>query len=251
MFKKLKNKIKSIQNKPEKTKIKIIWILAIFCMIIIAIGWYISLSFNKNVRYNYNQSIFSSFPDLQKEISDIDKINTSYKTLIDQIAIESEQKEIEEIAKNYIEKNNYLKNGNVSDLKLKNIEKWKNNWRVKYEQYYENILVNESDISFIINNDEKKITSSSSNFDSDVKLDITKPEITKNEAYDLIVKTLKNENLDLKNSELIVYKDVDNNTTKYYLTWKINIFSLQPIQEYIYFVNAENGKIISFDDMIN
>ncbi|NOQ67960.1 hypothetical protein GQ568_00795 [Patescibacteria group bacterium] len=252
MIDKFKKKLKKIQNKPEETKIKIVWILVIFCMIIIAGGLYISLDFNKNARHNYDRSIFSSFPDLQNEFDNINKMSKDYTALTNEAAIKNEKGEIEEIAKDHIEKNNYLEGGNISDLKLKNIEKWKNNWYVEYEQYYENILVHKSNISFTIDNEEKKITSSDSNFDPNIKINATEPKITENEAYDLIIKTLKNEDLDLKSSEPVIYRDTDKDPIEYYLTWKINVFSLQPLHDQVYFIDAESGEIISFyDDMIN
>ncbi|MCK4891570.1 MAG: hypothetical protein KAS78_02790, partial [Candidatus Pacebacteria bacterium] len=101
MINKLKNKLKKIQDKPEETKIKIIWILVAFCMIIIAGGLYISLDLNKNTRHNYDRSIFSSFPDLQNEFDNINKMSKDYAALANEAAIENEKSEIEEIAKNY------------------------------------------------------------------------------------------------------------------------------------------------------
>lgn len=246
------NQLKKIQNKPEETKIKIVWILSIFCMIIIAGGLYISLDFNKNARHNYDRSIFSSFPDLQNEFDNINKISKDYAALTNEAAIENEKMEIEKIAKDHIEKNDFLENGNISDLRLKNIEKWKNNWFVKYEQYHKNILVHKSNISFVIGNEEKKITSSDSNFDPNIEINATEPKITEDEAYDLTIKTLKNKDLDLKSSEIVIYRDIDKNPVEYYLTWKINVSSLQPLHNYVYFIDAESGEIISFyDNVIN
>jgi Zn-dependent metalloprotease len=251
MINKLKNKLKKIQDKPEETKIKIIWILVAFCMIIIAGGLYFSLDLNKNARHNYNKSIFSSFPDFQKEIDNINKISKDYTALTNEIAIENEKSEIEEITKNYIEKNNYLESGNISDLKLKNIEKWKNNWHVEYEQFYKDILVYKSNVSFVVDSKEKKITSSGSNFDPNVEINDIKPKITEDEACNLITNALKNEDLDLKSSEIVIFRNIDKSPIEYYLTWKINVFSLQPLHNYVYFIDAESGKIISFyDDMI-
>ncbi|MCK4592610.1 hypothetical protein KAT63_04200, partial [Candidatus Parcubacteria bacterium] len=236
--------------KPEETKIKIIWILVVFCMIIIAGGWYINLDLNKNTRYNYDKSIFSSFPDFQNEFDNINKISKDYTVFTSETAIENEKSEIKKIAKNYIEKNNYLEGGNISDLKLKNIEKWKNNWYVEYEQYYKDILIYKSNVSFVIDSEEKKIISSGSDFDPNVKINNIEPKITKDEACNLITNALKNENLDLKSSEIVIYRNIDKNPIEYYLTWKVNVFSLQPLYDYVYLIDAENGKIISFYDNI-
>ena len=242
MIDKFKNKLEEIQNKPERTKIKIIWISVIFCMIIFAIGLYNSLELGKNTQHNLDKSIFSSFPDFKNEFDNIDNMNKEYKTITNEVIAEIEKEEVEEIVKNYVENNDYFKNGSISDLKLKNIEKLKNSWFIEYEQFYKDILVYGSNISFVINDTEKKVISSNSNFDSNIEIKNIEPTITENEAYNLITIDLENENLDLEKAEITIYKK---NPVEYYLVWKINIFSSQSAQKYVYFINAENGKIIS------
>ena len=245
MVNKFKNKLEKLQNKPEKTKIKIIWISVIFCMIIVAIGFYNSLDFKKNTQHDFDRSIFSSFPDFKNEFDSINSINEEYKDITNETIAEAEKKEMEEIVKNYIENDNYLESGNISDLKLKNIEKLESNWFIEYEQFYKDILIYESSISFVVDNTEKKVTSSNSNFDSDIEIENVKPIITKDEAYDLITIDLDNVDLDLESSEIVICRNNDKDLIEYYLVWKINVFSSQSAQKYVYFINAENGKIIS------
>ena len=245
MINKFKNKLEEIQDKPEKTKIKIIWISVIFCMIIFAIGFFNSLDLRKNTQHDFDGSIFSSFPDFKNEFNNIDDMNKRYKATTDEVIAEVEKREMEEIVKNYIENNDYFENGSISDLKLKNIEKLKDSWFIEYEQFYKDILVYESNISFVINNTEKKVISSNSNFDSNIEIKNIEPTITENEAYNLITIDLENESLDLEKAEIIIYKKNKKNPIEYHLVWKINIFSSQSAQKYIYFINAENGKIIS------
>ncbi|MCK5084883.1 MAG: hypothetical protein KAQ64_04485 [Candidatus Pacebacteria bacterium] len=248
MINKFKNKLKKIQDEPEETKIKIIWIFVAFCMIVVVIGLYISLNSKKSTRYNYEKSIFSSFPNFKSELDNINKISKNYNAITNEAAIKNEEREIEEAVKNYIEENNYLKDANLSDLKLKNIEKWKNSWYVEYEQYHKDILVYKSSVSFIISDEEEKIAHSDSNFDTNIEINNIEPRITEDEAFNLIADALKNESLDLKSSEIVVYRDTDSNPVKYYLAWKINVFSLQPICDYIYLIDAQNGEVISFYD---
>lgn len=245
MVNKFKNKLEELQNKPEKTKIKIIWISVIFCMIIVAIGFYKSLDFKKNTQHDFDKSIFSSFPDFKNEFDSINSINEEYKDVTSKAITEAEKKEMEEIVKNYIENDNYLESGNISDLKLKNIEKLESNWFIEYEQFYKDILIYESSISFVVDNTEKKVTSSNSNFDSDIEIENIEPTITKDEAYNLITIDLENENPDLESSEIVICRNNDKDLIEYYLVWKINVFSSQSAQKYVYFINAENGKIIS------
>ncbi len=252
MINKLKNKIEKMQNKPEETKVRIVWVLAFLGIVIMAGAWYLSLNFNSASRNN-DKLLFSSFPDFQKEIGEIGKMSEDYKTIVNDAAAEAEKMEIEEIAKNYIIENDYIDSADISNLKLKNIEKLKNNWHVEYEQYHNGFLVNESKISFQVDNLEKKVIASESNFDPNIYSDAIEPKILENEAFDLIIEASKKDNLDLKSSQLVFYKDTnkkdaDKNSVGYFLAWKINVFSLDPAYDYIYFVNAEDGKIVSSVD---
>ena len=131
------------------------------------------------------------------------------------------------------------------------MEKLENNWYLEYRQYHQDILVNDSNISFLIGGAEKKVISHLSNFDPDIELPTVEPKITKEEASEIAKKNLSasldndgDSNFDLKNSELVVYKNENENSAEYYLTWKLNIFSLQPLCDYSYFINAENGEVV-------
>ncbi|MEA2097806.1 MAG: hypothetical protein U9P70_01890 [Patescibacteria group bacterium] len=240
------NKFKELQNKPEKTKVKIVWISTAFCIVLISIVVYSNLNFKKNTQYDSDKSIFSSFPDLKNEFNNLDNANKRYEIASDEIASEIEKEGTKEIVKNYIENNNFLENGNISNLKFKNIERLENNWIVEYEQFYKDILVYKSSISFVIDNTEKKVISSNSNFDQNIKIENIEPKIIEDEAYALIVVDLEDEDLKKKNSEILIYKDESGSKSqiKYYLAWKINVFSIQSAKEYIYFINADNGKIL-------
>ena len=55
-------------------------------------------------------------------------------------------------------------------------------------------------------------------------------------------------NFDLKSSKLVIYKKENKTATEYYLTWKLNIFSLEPLCDYCYFIDAENGEIVFIID---
>jgi len=250
MIKKFKNKIKKIQDKPEDAKIRIIWVLAFLGIVIMAGAWYISLGFN-NAPRNNNKSLFSSFPDFQKEINNIGKISEDYKTVIGDVVAEGEKIEIEGIVKNYITENNYLSDlstdqtdTSISKLRLKNIEKLKNNWYVEYEQYHNGHLVDGSKISFQVDSVEKKVIASDSNFDPDINSDAIESKILEDEAFGLIIEYSKKDNLDLKSSQLVFYKNIKKNPAEYNLVWKINVFSLEPAYDYTYFVDAESGEII-------
>jgi len=253
MLKKTKKHLKNIHNKSEEDKIKIMWISVVFCMAIILSGWFVLYKLNKSENKIVNEdSRILSFSELQKNIGDM---NDQKENLFGEITDIAQKIELESIALSYMKENELIDEKSISNLKLENIEKLENNWHVKYQQYYENILVDDSSISFLINDAEKKVISHSSNFDPDIKLSTVEPKITKEEASEIAKKDLNesldnggDNNFDLKDSELVIYKKVNENSAKYYLTWKLNIISLEPLCDHSYFIDAENGKIIfSFD----
>jgi len=249
--------LKKIHDKSENDRIKIMWVAVVFCMIIILGGWFIIYKSNKNENRIANEiSQMPSFPELQKNIDDI---NQQKEDFFGEITDMVEKAKMEEIAINYVRENKLMNEENILNLKLKNIEKLENNWHLEYQQYYQDILVNDNNISFLIDDAEKKVISHSSNFDSDINLSSVEPKITKEEAYKIakedLNKSLNNDsanNFDLKSSELVIYKN--ENSTEYYLAWKLNIFSLSQvlgIRDYYYFIDAENGDVISYFKKIN
>ena len=249
--------LKKIHDKSENDRIKIMWVAVVFCMIIILGGWFIIYKSNKNENRIANEiSQMPSFPELQKNIDDI---NQQKEDFFGEITNMAEKVKMEEIAINYVRENKLMNEENILNLKLKNIEKLENNWHLEYQQYYQDILVNDNNISFLIDDAEKKVISHSSNFDSDINLSSVEPKITKEEAYKIakedLNKSLNNDsanNFDLKSSELVIYKN--ENSTEYYLAWKLNIFSLSQvlgIRDYYYFIDAENGDVISYFKKIN
>lgn len=259
--------LKKIRSKSEEDRIKIMWIAVAFCMLVILSGWFINFRANKNKRNFTNEiSQISPFSELQK---DIDGINNQKEELFEEISNIAEKVEIEIAVLDYVKESELLcansaelcrldlKENDLPNLELKNIEKLENNWHLEYQQYHQEVLVNNSGISFLVNDTEKKVVSHSSDFDHDVELFNTEPKITKEEAFeiaekDLGKKTDSDDNaFDLKNSELVVYKKINKNPAEYYLTWKLNIFSLEPFCGYSYFINAENGEIVFFDETNN
>ncbi len=253
----IKKHLKNIHDKPEEDRIKIMWVAVVFCMAVILGGWFIIYKLN-----NYKNKVadeisqIPSFSDLQNSV---DGINKQKGNALEEISGIIQKAEIESIAVAYIEENELTNEDDISNLKLNSIEKLENNWHLEYRQYHKNILVNDSNISFLIDDAEKKVISHSSNFDSDINLSSVEPKISKEEAYEIAKEDLNesldndgNNNFDLKNSELTVYKKVNKNSAEYFLTWKLNIFSLEPFCDYHYFVDAENGKVVfSFEKTNN
>ena len=70
--KKITKIFKKIQNKPEKEKVVIMWILVIFCMLIMIGIWWISFDLNKPAEINSDNSNnlnLPPFPKLEEELN--------------------------------------------------------------------------------------------------------------------------------------------------------------------------------------
>ena len=242
MIRKIKNSIEKLQNKPEDTKIKTVWIMAVFCVIVVFGIWSLNLKgFKKDISSDYEK-----LPNFGKQISDIgdafDKIEDSSKIVSSQI----DQEEIIIIANNYIKENNLLTKDDLGNIAIDSVEKIDNMWIVNYFQYYESIPLDESKIYLKISDEDKTIVDYNLNYLTDIKID-TDPEITNVQAYDIILKDLDGDNLELKSSNLVVCNILnEEEENDYYLAWKMNLYSVLNKTEYYYYINADSGKIIDF-----
>ena len=83
-MKKIAKTIKKIQNKPENEKVRIMWILVIFCMIIMIGIWRINLDLNKSAKINppaSNDLDIPPFPKLEEKLGELNKGVDSVKKL--------------------------------------------------------------------------------------------------------------------------------------------------------------------------
>ena len=75
-MKKITKTIKKIQNKPENEKVRIMWILVIFCMIVMIGIWKINLDSNKSTKIsspNFNNLAVPSFPKLEEKLGELNE----------------------------------------------------------------------------------------------------------------------------------------------------------------------------------
>lgn len=246
----LKKHLKKIHDKPEEDRIKIMWVAVVFCMAIILGGWFFTYKLNsRENKFANENSQTPFFSGLQNDLNDMTKQKDD---VLEEVSDALQRVEIEGTALIYLKENELLSDDNILNLKLKNIEKLENNWHLEYQQYYQDVLVNDSNISFLIDDAEKKVISHSSNFNPDINLVSVEPKITKEEASEIAKKDLSenldldsdNNNFDLKSSALAIYKNEDEDPVEYHLTWKLNIFSLKPLRDYYYFIDAENGEVV-------
>ena len=242
MIRKIKNSIEKLQNKPEDTKIKTVWTMAVFCLIVISGFWFLDLKgFRKDVSFDYEK-----LPNFKEQISGVgdafNEIENSSKIVSSQI----KREEIIMIVDNHIKENNLLTEDEIKNISINSVENIDNIWVVNYLQLYKNIPLLENKIYFKISDEDKIIVDFNLSYLTDVEID-TKAKITLEEAYNIILEDLEDDDSELKSSNLIIYNVLnEKEENDYYLVWKINLFSVSSETEHHYYINANNGKIIDF-----
>lgn len=243
MEKKIIQNIKKIQEKPEEEKMRIVWFMSIFFMILIIGGWFSSFQNDEEDTQNdINNIKLLPFPDIETELSSIDTMVEKIDDIKTDAIGSNEQIEIEEIAGLYIKKE--LSEEVYNNLRIKQIKKQESNWHLEYQQIYKDLLIEENIVSLIVNDSEKKVTDITSSYDNDINIKII-PNIEVEEAHEIITTKLKNDNLEFKISSLIIYKNILTNPAEYYLTWNINVIS-EPFQNDYYYIDAEDGEVLHY-----
>lgn len=245
MYKKIVDYIERVSRKPEGTKIGIMWSLVAFCMVVVVGIWWASFTADKSSkteRENISQGV--PLPDFRGQINNVNKIFERADTA-PVLPDKDTREKLENAAKNYLKEKNLIDAKDIESLKIKTVEKLENNWYLNYEQFYKDILVNESSVSFILDG-SANVISYESNFDPDIKIDVEK-KISADEAYDFLIKSTGKKSLNLKSSNLVVFRDLNEEKIKRYLAWKINALSLYPpYNDYYYFIDAKSGRVISY-----
>ncbi len=234
-------RIKDIQEKPEDEKTKIVWALAIFFMIIIIGGWVSSFkNTKKELSNDFNQIVLPSFVDIESKMSDLDMTIRSVDDIKSEIISENERHQIEEIAKKYITENH---SENIyNNLNLTQIKKIDNDWKLEYQQLYQDILIEKNTISLTIDNSDETVRSFVSTYDKEIVID-TIPDVKIEEAQGLIAAELNYDKIEFKDSGLVIYKNIVKSPTEYHLTWKIQVVS-RPFYDDYYYVDAKSANIV-------
>lgn len=105
-MKKIIKTIKKIQDKPENEKVRIMWILVIFCMLIMIGVWKINLDLNKSNRINSANNSddlnIPPFPKLEEELGELKEEVNNIEQLNEEESVEEvlEEDKIEEELEN-------------------------------------------------------------------------------------------------------------------------------------------------------
>ena len=235
--------IKNIHNKPEKTRVRIMWALVIFFSFAAAMVWGINFFYSQPQKLKINETKQSFWPTFRQSM---ENINQAGDKLTEKISGDIEKEKIDEISRNYLKSNNFLEEDDAADLEIKEIKKQNGKWFIEYQQRYRGIPVQDNVISLVIEENSKNVTSYSSSFDPYIAIETT-PKITMETAYDTLIKKTGIEKPILKKSELIISKDI-NGKSSYILNWKFNVFSKKSLRDFHYLVNTENKDIIPINE---
>ncbi|ODS36745.1 MAG: hypothetical protein A7316_02425 [Candidatus Altiarchaeales archaeon WOR_SM1_86-2] len=141
---------------------------------------------------------------------------------------------------NVLSDNKYLLKVKSEDLKLVKAEHGQGNWYVNYQQHYHNIPVSRAFVGLTLTN-EGKVTILGSDFHQGINIPTT-PEISKRDAIEVAKSYVNFDNkTDFTDSIYLVIFPVDK---KYYLAWKVKLFSNDPLGDWVFFIDANSGKII-------
>jgi Zn-dependent metalloprotease len=129
-----------------------------------------------------------------------------------------------------------------SQIKLKKAETDGKMWFVSYIQSVNDVPVYGTEIGYTINQNGEVVTLGA---DAYQNISIaTTPHVTKSNAKSVAKKAFSFDSTSTeKGCELVIYPKAEKDTTILYLTWKITLFRVHPLQEIIYFVDAQSGTI--------
>lgn len=245
MKNKIIKKIENIRNKPEKDRMKIMWFMVVIFMIPVVSIWAFSF-FKKNPNKESSNFTLPPLPDFDtKNISEgIDNLSKTKDEAVGLIKSEAEKAEILKVVDSYIKNNAVMDGVAMENLKMEKFEKLESSWQIEFKQYYKEIAVEGGKASFIVSDKEKTVTSSDIKLIKDINVGI-EPSITQEKAAEIVRNEFEANVLEIKKGELIIYKNESDKNTEANLVWKINAVSQKPIAEYVYYVNAIDGKIIS------
>jgi hypothetical protein len=83
----------------------------------------------------------------------------------------------------------------------------------------------------------------------------TTPSISLSQAVSKAKQTFKTPEMDTmfqRGAKLVIYPEISDSNVIYHLVYKIKLFSLHPLKEWIYFINAKDGSVVySYNNLKN
>lgn len=126
---------------------------------------------------------------------------------------------------------------------LKQVETDGKMWFVSYSQSIDSVPVYGTEIGYTVNQNGDIISLGADAYQN-VQVSTT-PKIAREKALAVSKKVFAVDSIEVRNlGELMIYPLQKKDKTTFYLTWKVILFSLNPLKEIVYFVNASDGVIV-------
>jgi Zn-dependent metalloprotease len=157
------------------------------------------------------------------------------------------EKNIDNVMKSFLARNVKIFSVKPEEIKMVSATQRKEKWYVKYQQYYKNIPVYKSNVSFVATK-EGRIQSYGSSYVPEIDVPID-PKISLENAIEIARKTYDSklgQGLKERDNQLIIYPIKTDSEIKYHLAWKFLLFSEQrdPDVEKIFIIDAVDGQIL-------
>lgn len=243
-MKSIVSKIRNIGNKPEKTRIKIMWASVAVCMVLVVFVWITEFFGKKDNLLTIGDVKISESPNFNSTMKKISDIEKEKDKALDDITTELEKVEMAEIGIRYIDENKVLNGISINDIKLVKEEKSDGNWRLEFRQLYKGIPVELSGIILLIGAEDKNVKIEKNIQFSDIETDVAL-KITQEEALTNVRNAIKLNNAESKKSEVVIFTEKSAKGFLHRLAWKINAYNEEPFFGAVYFVDAEDGKILN------
>jgi Zn-dependent metalloprotease len=168
------------------------------------------------------------------------KMKTALPTAISELG----DIEVKFLSDNFISDNRDFFEINPKNLNLIKLEKFKDKWIVDYQQFYESIPVFGGHVGLTIDN-ESKIVLFGSNYYPNISITTT-PQISKERYIELAKnEVIFNDTTDfIRNSSLIIFPIESDGKINYHLTWMVELFSVNPLGEWVFFIDATDGSLL-------
>lgn len=238
------SKIKEIRNKPDEAKKRILWIMVFVCMVFVFAIWIFTFMHSEDKTGNLSDANILNYPDYDSMAKNLEDLEKEKNEAMKNVAFEVEKTEIAAIAVKYIGESGFFDGVGADDFMLIKEEKIDGIWKLEYKQSYKNIPVELSEIIISVNAGDKTVNVEKSVYFPGIDLDVS-PKISEAEALESIRSEIDEENITAKKSQIVIYSIGESKkNTEHYLSWKMNVYDEKAFFEGIYFVDADNGKLL-------
>jgi Zn-dependent metalloprotease len=229
-----------INSKNEEERLRLLWFLVGFFMLIVFGLWF--FNFNSNLSrlggFSLDTSTLPSFPEVD-QVGHLEEIAERGNEILESAGADFSQEYWQNVGQKYLADKNFLKEEDFSELKIAEIKNENGVVLMKYEHYYKGLLVYGSNLilHFDVNSGEFIKAEDSLKKGVDIEID---PVISSQKSIEIAKQQLNNSDVSFKNSSLVVITLEE----KQYLVWHLFFDNLKDSSKVQIFVGAKNGGVI-------